>query len=325
MNENIKKAILNKIEEYDNIIIVRHIRPDGDAVGSTLGLREILRLTYPQKSVRVINDDYSDYMSFLGNEDVALSDDDYKDALIISLDTASVERISNKKISLAKEIIKIDHHIDIAPYGDISWVEDYRSSLCEQIADFYFTFSDKLKISEYAATCIYAGMVTDTGRFRYACTGETMRLAGALLDCGVQTETLFAHLNLNEFSYYKFQAYMYDKIRMTENGVAYLYVTSDMKKQLGITNEQASESVSFIDSIKGSIIWMAFIENDDGTIRVRLRSRFVTVNELAERYHGGGHDKASGATCYSQEEMQALIKDADALIKEYKATHEGWL
>lgn len=56
-----------------------------------------------------------------------------------------------------------------------------------------------------------------------------------------------------------------------------------------------------------------------------MRSRFVTVNELAERYHGGGHDKASGATCYSQEEMQALIKDADVLIKEYKTTHEGWL
>ena len=126
MNE-IQRRILHKIEEYQTIIIIRHIRPDGDAVGSTLGLREILRLTYPEKRILVVNEDYSEYMAFLGNEDEAVADDEYANALVIAVDTASVDRLSNKKYALAKELIKIDHHIDIAPYGDISWVEDYRS------------------------------------------------------------------------------------------------------------------------------------------------------------------------------------------------------
>ena len=70
---------------------------------------------------------------------------------------------------------------------------------------------------------------------------------------------------------------------------------------------------------------MAFIDNGDGTIRVRLRSRFVTVSELAERYHGGGHACASGATVYSKKEMKQLIAEADALLKEYKEKNTGWL
>jgi phosphoesterase RecJ-like protein len=98
-----------------------------------------------------------------------------------------------------------------------------------------------------------------------------------------------------------------------------------MQEKFNLTNEQASASVSFMDSIRGSIIWIAFIDNPDGSIRVRLRSRFVPVNPLAEKYHGGGHECACGATVYSKEEMASFIADADALIKEYKENNEGWL
>ena len=70
---------------------------------------------------------------------------------------------------------------------------------------------------------------------------------------------------------------------------------------------------------------LAFIDKGDGTIRVRLRSRFMTVDKIANRYHGGGHDRASGATCYSLEEMNALIEDCDKAVKEYKENNEGWM
>ena len=157
MNKAIKKQILDKIESYNTIIVSRHIRPDGDAIGSTKGLVKILRDTYPQKSIYLVNDDYSDYLAFLGGEDT-VSDEVYDGALLIVIDTGTEDRISNKNYKKAKEIIKIDHHIDDKPYGDISWVEDFRSSACEMIADFYFTFKDKLKISKEAATYIYLGM-----------------------------------------------------------------------------------------------------------------------------------------------------------------------
>ena len=326
MNENVKKEIFEKIKEYDKIVIVRHIRPDGDCMGASLGLKELIKNTYPQKKVFTFADDSSEYLSFLGKDDEPNPDFDYSDALVIAVDTATTDRISNKTFQSAALLVKMDHHIDIKPYGDISWVEDFRSSACEMMVDFYRTFSDELKMNARVATCFFTGMVTDSGRFKFKeVTGETMRLAGLLLDFGIDTQTIYANLGLEDFSYYKFQAYIFGKIRVTENGVAYLHVTQAIKDKLGLTNEQASSSVSFMDGIRGSLIWIAFIDNGDGTTRVRLRSRFVTVSDLAERYHGGGHEMACGATCYSKKEIKALIADADELLKEYKNTHTGWL
>ncbi len=320
------QRIMEKIEEYEKIIIFRHFRPDGDAVGSTKGLRHILRLSYPEKDVRLINADSSDYLAFLGDEDAPVEDAFYKDALAIVLDTGTTDRISNKKFALCREIVKIDHHIDDTPYGNAAWIEENRSSACEMIAHFYNTFRDRLKIDSEAATYLYTGMVTDSGRFRYRdVTGETMRLAGMLLDVGIQTEHLYANLYMKELHNFRFQAAVYKKMKITENGVAYLHVTNRMKKKFGLSNEDAGSAVSYLDSIKGSLIWIVFIDADGGKKRVRLRSRFAEVHDLATKYHGGGHACASGATVYSKEEMKALIADADALIKEYKELNTDWI
>lgn len=326
-NYEVKKAILEKIKEYKNIIISRHVRPDGDAVGSTLGLARILRLTFPEKQIFVVNGDYAEYTAFLGAEDAQPDAARYAESLAIVIDTATPDRISNKSWQSAREVIKIDHHIDVAPYGDIAWVEEHRSSACEMIADFYTTFREELKIDREAATCIYAGMVTDSGRFRFrSVSGETLRCAAALLDLGVDTDTLFAHLYLEKLDAFRFRAYVYENIKMTPHGVAYIYVDRAMKERFSLTDEEASNVVSCLDSIKGSIIWLAFIDNSDGaTIRVRLRSRFVTVDKLANKYRGGGHDCASGATLMSPDEIPLLLADADALIADYKENNGGWM
>ena len=323
MNEKIKQQILNKIESYDKIIVSRHIRPDGDAVGSTKGFAGILRATYPEKQVWVINEDYADHMKFLGGEDTIPADkvdEVYDGALLVVIDTATADRISNSNYTKAKEIIKIDHHIDDKPYGDISWVEDFRSSACEMIADFYVTFKDKLKITTEAATCIYCGMVTDSGRFRYeGVTGDTMRLAGALLDLNIDTQMLYAHLYTDEFEALRLKSYVYEHIKITPHGVAYVYMDEAVQKKFNLTLEAASEVVSDLKTIRGSLIWLAFIDNKEkGNIRVRLRSRFLGIVELANKYHGGGHFTSAGATVYSKEEMQALIDDADKLLGEFK-------
>lgn len=318
--------ILNAIKENNRIIIFRHKRPDGDAVGSTKGLARILTLTYPEKEIYILNSDYCDYMSFLGGESDPIDDEMYKDALGIVIDTGNVERISNQKYSLCKKIIKIDHHIDREPYGDISWVEEERSSACEMIAYFYDTFKNELKIDSEAATYIYTGMVTDSGRFRFSgVSGDTMRLAGVLLDVGIDTEKMYSNLYLKEFKSLKLQAYVYKKMQITENGVVYLHITEKIKKKFNLTNEEASASVSYMDSIKGSPIWLAFIDNGDGTTRVRLRSRFVTINDIAEKYRGGGHACAAGGTVYNKKEMEQLVKDADTKLKEFKNSGEYWL
>ena len=320
-----KQAILEKIKEYNKILIFRHFRPDGDAVGSTKGLQELIKLNFPDKTVLLQNCDYSDYMAFLGAEDELLDETEYKDALGIVIDTGTAKRASNQSFTLCKEVIKIDHHIPLESYGDLEWVEEHRSSACEMIADFYDTFKNELKINSQAATYIYAGMVTDSGRFRYReVDGETMRLAGVMLDQGINTDLLYANLYLKDYKNLKFEAYVQNRIKLTENGVAYIFVTKKMKKKFGLSNEDASASVSFLDAIRGSLIWIAFIENDDA-IRIRFRSRFVTVSELAEEYRGGGHACAAGGTVYSKREMKQVLRDADALIKNYKENNEGWL
>ena len=321
MNEDIKRQIFDKIKSYDRIIISRHIRPHGDAVGSTLGLSRILKDSFPGKEILVACEDYTEYVSFLGREDGAVPAEKYTGALLIVLDTAVIGRISNNNASLAKEIIKIDHHVDIGPYGDISWVEDTRSSVCEMVVDFYMTFRDELKLTKEAARCLFTGMVTDSGRFRYVETSaETLRMAAVLLETGVDTETIYSYLYLEDFDHFKFESYVYDNMKITANGVAYIYVDNAMQQKFVLTKEQASNTVGLLGEIKGSIIWLAFIDYED-SIRVRLRSRFVEINKLAEKYHGGGHVCASGATVYSAEEMEALLKDADDLIRDYKANN----
>lgn len=328
MNREIMKKILDKIREYDRIMLFRHIRNDGDCVGASKGLKAIIQLTWPEKEVYLIDADTSAYLAFLGPEDAPVADELYQDALGIVLDTASEARISNKKYTLCKELIKIDHHIPLENYGALIWVEEERSSCCEMIAKFYDTFRDELKIDSHAATYLYTGMVTDSGRFKYdGVTGETLRCAAVLLDVGVDTQTLFARLYLEAFEYLKFKAHIYDRMQVTENGVAYIYIDRAMQEEFHLSLEQASACVGTLDSIRGCIAWMVFIENGDaeGSIRVRLRSRFVHINGIAEKYRGGGHACASGATVYGMEEVKALLADTDALLKEYKATHEDWL
>ena len=325
MNENMVN-VLNKIKQYDKIIIFRHFRPDGDAIGSTKGLARILKLTYPDKKIYLQNADYSNYLAFLGKEDEQLPDEEYVDALGIVLDTATQERISSKKFSLCKELIKIDHHIPVQDYGVCQWVEENRSSLCEMIAYFYETFMDELKIDKEAATYIYTGMVTDSGRFRFReVSGDTMRLAGLMLDQGVELDYVYSNLYLRDFNSFKFESYAHKKMQISENGVVSLFVTKSMEKKFNLSNEDASASVSYMEGIKDSLIWIAFIQTDDGAIRVRLRSRYVTISELAEKYNGGGHACAAGATVYSKKEMKQLLADADALLKEYKEKNTGWL
>ena len=328
MNREVKEQILQKIKVFDRIMIFRHIRNDGDCVGATKGLKRILQLTWPEKEVYLIDADTAAYLEFMGPEDEPVADELYADALGIVLDTASEARISNKKYSLCKELIKIDHHIPMESYGQLQWVEEHRSSACEMVVDFYNTFRDELKIDSEAATYLYTGMVTDSGRFKYdGVTGDTLRNAAILLDVGVDTQTLFARLYLEAFEYLKFKAHIYDRMQVTENGVAYIFVDRAMQEEFNLTLEQASACVGTLDSIRGCISWMVFIETGDesGAIRVRLRSRFVHINSVAEKYHGGGHACASGATVYSIDEMNALLADADAVVKEYKETHEDWL
>ena len=327
MNQKSKALILQKIQEYQRIFLFRHIRADGDCIGATKGLQQILKCTFPEKEVYIIDNERPQRLAFLGSPDPEVPEEMYRQALGIILDTGATKRISNPKYALCKERIKIDHHIPTESYADLEWVEPERSSTCEMIADFYCTFRDQLKLDADAALSLYTGMVTDTGHFRYReVSGETMRLAGFLLDQGIDTEKLNAHLYLEDLSHLQFKAQVCSSIQVTPNGVAYLVIDKTMMERFSLSQETAGACVDFMESIKGCLCWIAFIENEEeGSIRVRLRSRFVPINVVAQKYHGGGHACACGATLYSEKDIRNLLNDMDALVKNYKETHEDWL
>lgn len=312
------KLIKEKIEQYDTIIIHRHVSPDGDAIGSTLGLREILRCAYPDKEIYSAGDSIPEYLQFVGKED-EICDDKYENALLIVVDTSDKKRIAGKNIEKCKEIIKIDHHIPTDDYGTINYVkEDYGACallICELANEIGY------QITKEAARYLYVAIITDTGRFRYAeVDGYALKMAGELIDKGIDTQSIFANLYSKNKEVYTLTSYLYRNIKYTPSGVAYFYMSKRAMKKYKVNIEDASNCVNLMDSIKGTLIWVLFIEKDD-KIRIRLRSRFVSIVKIANEFDGGGHENAAGATIYHKKEMKKVLKALDELHFEYKSNH----
>lgn len=321
-NLELKQQILEKIQEFDTIIIHRHIRPDGDCMGSTLGLRDLLRHSFPNKKVYSSGKHDSPYLKFLGDED-EISDEVYKDALVIVVDTATSDRIYDERYKLGKFLIKIDHHIAVENYGHLNYVREDLPATCAIIGDFYETFKTELVLTKVGAHALYVGLTTDTGRFKYrGVNGDVMRIAGTLLDFDLDLERIYASLYLKDSKTFILQGYVYENFKQTPNGVSYIYFSRKTQKKYGVTPEDAAALVNSLDSIKGNMIWIAFVEQADKSIRVRMRSRFVRVVEVASLYRGGGHANAAGATVYNKKEMQDLLLLADKALKEFKAENQ---
>lgn len=317
---DIKKQILDEIEKFDSIVIMRHMRPDGDCIGSSFGLREILKESYKDKKIYSMGDSIPSYLQFLGKED-EFDLDIIKNSLVIVVDTSISKRVALPEFAQGKKIIKIDHHIAVEQYGDINLVYEDAPACCQIIVDFVNTFKDKLKINEKAAKCLYTGLVTDTGRFRFrSVVGDTLRVGGQLLDTGIDTENIYTNLNVKAPESFKLQGYVYQNFKRTENGVAYVYLTKKLMKKFGTTVEDASNLVNCMDSINGSLTWILFVDYDKD-IRVRLRSRYLPIVDIASKYNGGGHANAAGATLHSKKEIKELLNLADQELKEYKLQH----
>ncbi|MBQ8292996.1 MAG: bifunctional oligoribonuclease/PAP phosphatase NrnA [Bacilli bacterium] len=317
------KEIIKKIEEFDTIIVHRHMRPDGDCIGSQAGLVQALRNTYPNKKIYSVGDDIPEYLGFIGLSD-EVSDDIYKEALVIVVDTSIKERIYDDRWQNAAFLIKIDHHDDSHPFREENYLEfiDAGSAACSAIIARLIESSDVLKMNKEASLALYTGIITDTGRFLYRGVDKTLMNAAAnLLSYDIDTEYMFAKLNLKEMNTYRLEAYVYKNMKMTKSGVVYMFFTKKIMKKFGVSCDEAAALVNTMASIKGSMIWVTFVDYGDN-IRVRLRSRYVAVNEVARSYRGGGHLQASGATIYNKKEMKAILNDLDSLHASFKQANK---
>ncbi|WP_024784444.1 DHH family phosphoesterase [Streptococcus mutans] len=306
------KTILAKIKAYDTIIIHRHMKPDPDALGSQVGLKEMITSNFPQKTVKVTG--YNEpSLSWLAQMD-DVSDKDYEGALVIVVDTANCPRIDDQRYLNGNFLIKIDHHPNEDHYGDLSYVDTKASSASEIITD--FALQNQLKLSDQAARLLYAGILGDTGRFLYpATTSKTFIIASELLKYDFDFAALARQMDSFPYKIAKLQAYVFENLEIDKNGAARIILSQKILKKFNLTDAETSAIVSSPGKIDTVQVWAIFVEQADGHYRVRLRSKSTVINEVAKRHAGGGHPLASGANSYSLAENEDIYQELKNLLK----------
>lgn len=302
------------IEKYDRIIIHRHSNPDGDAIGSQVGLKHIIKTNYPEKEVYAVGDASKRY-GFI--EDCAtdtIPDEYYKGALAFVLDTSAISLISDERYKTADAIVKMDHHIFTEKYADLELIDTSFESCCGLIG--MFAMEAGLKLNPTAAKALYTGMVTDSGRFRYDSTSaQTFRVASFLMEQKFNTNDIYSNLYADELHFIQLRAKFVLKITLTDAPVSYIYTTLDEANSYGADTFTISRGmVNTMGDIKGIDIWVNFTETDNGVL-CELRSNKYNINPVAVKYGGGGHQKASGATVKDRAEAMAMLEDLIALTK----------
>ena len=309
------EKILNLIKKFDTVILHRHFRPDGDAMGSQIGLKNLLIKNYPHKKIYVVGDD-AKFFSFMEDSQMdEIPDETYENALAIILDCGSAHLISDDRYTKAAATARMDHHIFTGTIADEEVVDTSFESCCGVITA--LALEADWEITPLAAKSLYTGMVTDSGRFRYdGTTARTFRLAAALLDTGFDPTTVFRPLYADDFESKKLKAQFILKIQFTPKRVAYIY--TDREEMVKLNKDLFTVSRAMVNTmadIRGTDIWVNFTETDQG-VACELRSSVYNINPIAVKYGGGGHAKASGCTVADKETAMALLADLDAMIGE---------
>ncbi len=309
--------ILNKIKEFNRIIIHGHQRPDGDCIGSQYGLYNILKESFPEKEIYVTGE-VSEYVAFVGRPTL-IDDELFNGALSICVDCSRKDRLGDGRVDKSSYVIKIDHHPAEDQYGDYNYVDDNAPACAQIIMEFYLKFKDELKINQEAATALYVGISTDTGRFKFdSVTSKTFIAAAKLLDEGVNLSYVDNHLSVETLESLKLKGWCLSNFKMTENGFAYIIMKRETIEEFGVSDEDAAAQVSTISTIDKAPVWAIFIEYPGNEIRIRLRSRGPVINDLASKYQGGGHPKAAGAHLETWNDLDKFLLEADNLVKDYK-------
>lgn len=299
--------IMQRVKEAETIIIHRHVRPDPDAYGSQLGLKLYLERKFPKKNVYAAGE-AEPSLSFIGDLD-EIDDSVYSDALVIVCDTANAPRIDDQRYLNGQSLIKIDHHPATDQYGDVNFVNTEASSTSEIIFDFIEHFNDLSIIDEQVARVLYLGIVGDTGRFLFSNTSpHTMEVASQLLAYPFNHNAELNKMSEKDPKLMPFQGYILQNFELSDSHeYCQIKITNDDLKQFDIQPNEASQFVNTVADISGLKIWMFGVDEGD-QIRCRIRSKGITINDVANQFGGGGHPNASGVSVYSWDEFEELAQ-----------------
>ena len=308
------EQILQAIKSVDRVIIHRHSRPDGDAMGSQIGLRELLRHNYPEKEILAVGDSTGFFGFMEGAVMDEVADEAYENALAIVLDCGAEHLISDTRWKTAAATARMDHHIFTGQLAEFEVIDTSFESCCGMVAA--LAEESGWALTSLAATALYAGMVTDSGRFRYdGTTARTFRLASFLMEQPIDTNELFRQLYADDFESKKRKAQFVLKTQFSPKNVAYIYTTREEFEAMGLDTFTVSRAmVNTMADIRGVDIWVNFTETENGVL-CELRSSRYNINPIAVKYGGGGHAKASGATLPDRETAMSMLADLDEMME----------
>ena len=309
------EKIYNEIKKYKNIIIVRHIGVDPDALCSQLALRDSIRLTFPDKKVIAIGSGSKKFAS-IGNLD---KNESLDDALLIVLDTPNKRRVDGVTVDNYENVIKIDHHPFIEKMGEIEYIDEKVTSTCEIIMQ--MLDSVPLVCNKTIAEYLYMGLASDSNRFLFnTCTPATFKLVSEYMDkYDFNLEELYPKIYMRDINELRLQGYIGLNMKVTDNGLAYIVIDNDLQVKYHVDSAAAGNMINNFNYIENIPIWATVTEDTHNKVfRISVRSRGIVVNELCEKYNGGGHAHASGARVKTLDEAMSFIHDLDKLLEDIK-------
>ncbi len=317
INNSIEKKVYKKIKEYKKIVVARHVGPDPDAIASTTVLRDSIRLTFPDKEVVAVGLGVSKF-KYYGILD-KIDPEEFKGCLLIVLDVPNISRVDGIDGLEYKEIMKIDHHPAEDIKGPVDWTNEKACSTCQMIAE--LILKTPLKLDTKIAGNLYLGIVSDSDRFLLPyTTKETFKVVYDLIKTSkIEFTSLYNYLYDRSLDEVRFQGYLATNMKVTENGLGYLVIPSDIIKEYHVDLATPANLINNFNFIREVSVWTFITEDVKNKVyKVSIRSHGPIINELASKYHGGGHKYASGARITSEEEIEAFIKDLDHLCEEYR-------
>lgn len=344
MIDNTVKEIINKhkkeyrkiyklIKSFDDIVVFRHQMPDYDALGTQMGLVTWLKDNFPHKRIRYVGEDHVSFTPRL-YPPMEIIEDSYFDCkfLAIVVDTGNAKRISDERYQKANKLVKIDHHPNVEPYGNIVVVDHEMAAASELVANMIVFFNDLLikeskqdnlespkgVLTKEAAHYLYSGIAGDSGRFMYSSTSpHTFAIAQVLVATGFNLSTdVYQLMYMKHVDDLKVTAYILNNFNLSKGGVAYYVLTSEIQETLKITPERGKENVNLFANIEGINAWCSVTEDaKKGEWRISIRSKGVRIDGVAAKFGGGGHAQASGAVIKTIEELPELIKELDKLFE----------
>jgi phosphoesterase RecJ-like protein len=333
MNIQDIQAIQLLLSTPKKIAIIPHRGPDGDAMGSTLALYHFLLKNNHYPTV-ISPNDFPDFLAWMpGSETVKIYEKD-KEActkileeseLILTLDFNALHRVGEMETVLEKltaPFIMIDHHQRPDDYATYTYSDVAFGSTCEMVYNFISFLDKKQDIDKTIATCIYTGILTDSGSFRFPkTTGTTHRIIAELIDLGVEN-TVIPTLLFDNSSYNRLQllgrALQNMKVMM-EHKTSYTSLTQEELNSFGYVKGDTEGIVNYGLSIKGIVFTAIFIENkEEGIIKISFRSQGnFDVNQFARDYfQGGGHSNAAGGK--SEVSMEETLHKFESLVQKLK-------